>query len=425
MIRIFPNQSFFFNLSSLLVIFFPASLIAGPFVAELFMNISSILITYVIFTEKKYYYFKNKTFYIFIIFCIYLLIRSFFSEKQALSFQVSIFYFRYGLFVITILYLIDHEKKFLKKFFFVLIITFIILIFDGYFQFITGQNIFGFQVNRADRLGGLFFDELILGSFILKLFPLLCISFFYVNNPKFKKPILFLLAMAYFLVLLSGERAAFILINIFLFFSIFGIFKIKNFFLTVTGIFLIVLLLVQNNERLKDRYYDQFIIHLVYDNVANPPSAKRKIIIFPEYSVLFKISQNMFLDNILFGKGLKTFRALCFKKEFRKNIYKVTKKRLFSNYSGCTTHTHNYYLQILSETGLIGFSFVFYFIIVLTKKYYQAIKNKNKINILITSGLIANLWPLTTTGSFFNNWVSMTIFFLVAFYISFYKNENI
>ena len=274
-------------------------------------------------------------------------------------------------------------------------------------------------------MGGLFFDELILGSFILKLFPLLCISFFYVNNPKFKKPILFLLAMAYFLVLLSGERAAFILINIFLFFSIFGIFKIKNFFLTVTGIFLIVLLLVQNNERLKDRYYDQFIIHLVYDNVANPPSAKRKIIIFPEYSVLFKISQNMFLDNILFGKGLKTFRALCFKKEFRKNIYKVTKKRLFSNYSGCTTHTHNYYLQILSETGLIGFSFVFYFIIVLSKKYYQAIKNKNKINILITSGLIANLWPLTTTGSFFNNWVSMTIFFLVAFYIYFYKNENI
>ena len=118
MIRIFPNQSLFFNLSSLLVILFPASLIAGPFVSELFMNISSILITYVIFTEKKYYYFKNTTFYIFIIFCIYLLIRSFFSEKQALSFQVSIFYFRYGLFVITILYLIDHEKKFLKKFFF-------------------------------------------------------------------------------------------------------------------------------------------------------------------------------------------------------------------------------------------------------------------------------------------------------------------
>ena len=95
----------------------------------------------------------------------------------------------------------------------------------------------------------------------------------------------------------------------------------------------------------------------------------------------YKISIKMFKDNPIFGQGPKTFRALCFKKKFRKNINQVSRKTIkpTDQYYGCTTHPHNYYLQILSETGLVGFSFVFYFLIVLLKRLFYSYKQRNKI----------------------------------------------
>ena len=49
----------------------------------------------------------------------------------------------------------------------------------------------------------------------------------------------------------------------------------------------------------------------------------------------------IFQENILIGKGVKTFRAECKK---HKKLY----------YHGCSTHPHNTYMQLLSEIGLIG-----------------------------------------------------------------------
>ncbi len=422
--KIFPNQSLIYHFSSILVVFFPASLIAGPFVSELFMNISSILILYLIIKEKKYYYFQNKVFYFFVFYCFYLLMRSFFSQDPLLSFEVSIFYFRYGLFVITILYLIENEKKFIKIFFLVFFITFLILVFDGYFQFFSGQNIFGFQSERPDRIGGLFFDELKLGSFIVKLFPLLCVAFFYLKQKKIKNLFLMFLILSYFMVLLSGERAAFILINFFVVLSCFGLMKLKRFIIYSLTFILLMTLLIWNTDSLKNRHYDQFLLHLV----NKTPNGET--VFFPEYAMLFKISQNMFLDNVLFGQGPKTYRALCFKKKYRKNLDKVAFRKgkdVFlekHKYTACTTHTHNYYLQIFSETGLVGAFFVLYFYINVLRKYFFSIRNRHRINVLISSGLIVNLWPLTTTGSFFNNWISMTLYILIAFYLYFFKYEN-
>ena len=424
--KIFSIDGLFFYGTCLAVILFPAALIAGPFPAEVLMNFSSIIILYLILKEKKYHYFKNKVSYIFFTFCLYLIIRSFFSVDKLLSFEASLFYFRYGLFVIAILYILDSEKRFLNFFLFALVITFIILIFDGYYQFITGENTLGFKSQREDRLGGLFFDELILGSFIVKLFPLFCISYFYLENKILKYIIIFLLLTAYLLVFFSGERASFILINIFVFISCAAIFKTKYFLFFSTIIFISLLSIVYNNEKIKDRYYHQFLIHLFYKTIEVPPSTYKKIVFFPEHAIYFKISQNMFLDNVFFGQGPKTFRALCFKKKFRNNLNQVSRKTILStdNYVGCTTHTHNYYLQILSETGLVGFSFVFYFFIILLKKLFTSYKYKNKINILICTGLITNLWPLTTTGNFFNNWISMTIYLLIPIFLYYNKNDS-
>jgi O-antigen ligase len=127
----------------------------------------------------------------------------------------------------------------------------------------------------------------------------------------------------------------------------------------------------------------------------------------------------IFNDNKLFGIGIKGFRYECKKdKYFLKNPY------------ACTTHPHNTYVQLLAETGIFGFLFVFIFyiylaIVVLKFFFYKKYKNKeyNYYKILVFS-LIANLFLLLPSGSFFNNWISITYFLTLAFFMSEHKKIN-
>ena len=46
----------------------------------------------------------------------------------------------------------------------------ILVILDSFLQFLSGKNIIGFEI-KDNRVSGIFDDELILGSFLLKVFP--------------------------------------------------------------------------------------------------------------------------------------------------------------------------------------------------------------------------------------------------------------
>ena len=61
------------------------------------------------------------------------------------------------------------------------IITFSALIIDGYFQFFTGFNILGYPKYIA-RVSSFFKDKLILGSYLVRLFPLLLAIFLVRRN---------------------------------------------------------------------------------------------------------------------------------------------------------------------------------------------------------------------------------------------------
>ena len=55
----------------------------------------------------------------------------------------------------------------------------------------------------------------------------------------------------------------------------------------------------------------------------------------------------MFKENKIFGQGPNAYRYLCSDQRFK------------LNYWSCSTHPHNYYFQLLAETGLVGFIFIF------------------------------------------------------------------
>ena len=123
----------------------------------------------------------------------------------------------------------------------------------------------------------------------------------------------------------------------------------------------------------------------------------------------------MFKDHKLIGVGPKMFREFC-----KKPHYNVIPEQDRSQ-DGCSTHPHNFYLEILTETGIVIFLpfivlnlFIFFKLI---KSYFFEKKNRNLILIVFCS-FIVMFFPVQTTGSFFSTWNGF-YYWLVYSFIAF------
>ncbi len=423
-------------IASILLILIPPALISGPFLPDLFLVILSIIFLFIYKSKTNLVLFNSIFFKLFFIFYIYLILISIFSDHFNQSIKPSITYIRFGLFSIAIFFIIKNREDFKKYFFLVLCFSICILLIDGYYQFIFGKNIFGYQVNRPDRLSSLFFDELILGSYLGKILPIFC-TFSLFNKNYFKNyQIIILILLIYILIFLSGERSAFLTTTLYLVMIVPFFINFKKGIILFLSIITIFGILILTDKNIKSRYFDQMIAHVIPNQEQHGSNN-----FLPEHIGLFKSAIKIFKQNFLFGGGVKTFRINC--KNFdgktidntigkTSDINKITFAdvintddcKLYKTSKNCSTHPHNYYLQLLAETGFIGFVFIFFIFLKLLFNYFRQIfyllkneKNINKSYILILSGLVSFIWPVITTGSFFNNWICTILFLQVGVYL--------
>ena len=405
----------FYNFPTFLFSLLPIFLITGPFLSDLAISLISLIFIYYCLKRNEVKFFNNKYFILFLLFWIYLNLNTLINNFNLDSLKISFFLIRYGIFVIAIAVLINYNDKFLKYFFVCIFICFFSLIIDGFYQYFSGENFLGWK--SSTRVSSFFGDEKILGSYLSRLWPIFFgLSLIYIN----KKSIEFFLFILIFilsetLIFLSGDRAAFFYINLS---AIFVILFSKNLLklrlLTLLcSLFLIVIISIfypTAKERVIDRSIDQ--MSLLKKN-------SEKYIFSKQHTHHYISSYKMFKDNKILGVGVKNFRHFC-----NDQKYEVSKL-------SCSTHPHNSYIQILSETGVIGFSFLFIFLIFFLKNIFlhfiYRLKGKiyfNDFEICILSGVLIYLWPFAPTGNVFNNWLNIIISLYLPFILWKKKNLN-
>mgnify|MGYP006078965501 FL=1 len=386
-------------------------LVVGPFIPDLIVSISSLFFLFYIIKNKKFYYFNNKFFFIFIFFWIIFIISSLFSNDIFFSLKSSIFYFRIGVFSCLIWYLIDKDKSILSYFYYFLVFTFLILVIDGYYQYFNGENILGYK-KYGIRVASFFNDELIMGSYLSRLFPLLFALFLVKDKKRLESYLIgFLFILVDVLIFISGERTAFFFLNLSTVFVIILIKKYQIFRLTtfILGLICIILLSL-NSTDLTERMFSEPLKSM---NFFKSSVNEKPIIFTKNHDSHIRTAFEMFKDNPFLGHGPKMFRKKCSDPQYRFNS------------QSCTTHPHNFFVQLLAETGIVGFSYLFgcfFYVLYCAFRQIKSIVLKEEryltdYQVSLLGAILITVWPFTPNGNFFNNWLMIVYCLPVGFFL--------
>ncbi len=400
MINEFNKQNLFTKSILVLISLIPLFLLSGPFIADFLLSLISIFTLILIIVKKDWIFIKNQLIYFLTVFYFFILFRTYFENFYNLNYEIqsNIFYFRFIFFIISVSYWIYNFPIIINFLKYTLPFLLFFVILDGLMQYYIGYDVFGI-IRRGDRIGGIFGEELILGSYVSRWIPmaLALLFFFNFNSNKYFKFVSIFIFLAFILIYLTGERAAFIIfcLSLILFFLYFNKLQFSNvitFFISIAAIFLITLYSQNSYFRMYKTTIDQLGLN-----------ANNKSFFDSSYGKIYSSTYKIFLEQPYLGVGPKNYENFCKeKKELNSNLY-------------CVNHPHNYYLQTLTELGIFGFLlFIIFYIYLLYSliKFYKFRKiSKNIIYLSCLISCIISLSPLIPHGSFYNGWLNTIIFF--------------
>ena len=345
----------------------------------------------------------------------------------------TISYIRYLLLYFILRFLIEENKINFKWFFISSFIFSLFVSLDIFYQFIFAKDIFGFEIVNPRKLSGPFGEELIAGGYLQRfsIFGFFIFPFFF----KIKKTYLSLILVTLFLIytasiILSGNRIPAVLYLMTLFLILLFEKRTRKYFpifLILTSFVFYPLYVTNHNIRsnLGNIKKDGFRIVKIFivDNFSK--TSKVHFDDMPAYYKEFKTFYGTWLMNKYIGGGIRSFRYNCPQRKIvRDYVPPVEIKDIENKIISCNTHPHNYYLEILTDLGLIGLilSFTIFIIIIynsLIKKYFlKSDLSSNELIIPFIFIFIPEIFPLRTSGSFFSTTNSTYIFLLISIIVA-------
>ena len=353
----------------------------------------------------------------------------------------SFFYFRYVLISLSILFLLDRINSSNKVIVFSLLIFCSLIMLDAWLQFFLGRNLLGYEIIK-NRISGVFGDDLILGSFLVRTLPFFVwlIFFFKIDIKQNYYFLLIFMSSCFITVYLSSERTSLVLLilTIILFYLFIKDLRMLLSKSIIICIISIIVIYISNlgkydpTERIIIKTFNQItnykfveenldkISPETYEKVLNRKKSnlynERLLIFSLDHTQHYLLAYKLFTENPYFGLGPKGFRNYCRKVSYNPNV------------GFCSSHPHNIIAQLLSETGIVGISLflIAYFFVVskLVSTKLKEIVYLKKLNYqfyIISIAIIINLFPLLPSGNYFNNWFCILIFYYVGLYLFTYK----
>jgi O-antigen ligase len=414
-----------------LVFFFPLIITLRNTATNIVTILVSIIVLIYIFKKRQTNFFENRLVTYIVIFFSFIFINSIIHFTSFDLLLKSLGNFRY-LFLSAAVFIVFEKISDKKKKFFIYFNIVIISLFalDILYQIFFYKDIFGFTPGactkilpiKCVRFSGVFGDWLVAGAYLSQIGFLVLIFFL---NLELKKNYLnffiksFLCLFLLIITLLTGERNALLIIIISLFFIFFFKKKIINFFLFLLFLLILIFFSAQKIDSIDDRFvkfYDS------WSSTSKQESITNKLMESP-WSYHYRAAIELFLEKPILGHGPKSFRIKC----EDTNIDKKTKEQsqLYHNHRACATHPHNYFLEFLSEQGIVGGVFFVGFIYLVFINIYKECKNIKNKNILIVIGtgslILAIIFPFKPSGSFFTTFNASMLFYIFGFFLYYLK----
>ena len=452
------NYIFSPKLIQLLFLIFPITFVLGNGA----VNISILLISIlgIILYKEEIFRIREKKFILpIIIFFVYLIVLTIISDirnieklyvpdgyyKNIETKHVikSFLFLRYLIFMLVINCMVQKGDFKLKPFLLSCLVISSVIALDVIFQYFNGSNLIGFD--RTTYHSPSFFDrELVSGAFIHKFFLLgiLIIPVIFRKNSKIDQYLYAVfLSIGFISIVFSGNRMPVLLILVFLSLSIFFIKELRRatIFSALISLFFVLSFADENLKKYYNSFSDNIIgfvntvdyqVELTKKNkefkYINPKDfdgdiekikrdlikQNKNIITFGGgHLIHFLTAIDVWDDSPLFGGGYRSFLIKCHSKIYLGN-------------RACNIHPHNYYLEILVNTGIIGFVLLLLTIIFLMINRLRAnsealVSDKNKfIFYSILFALVAEIFPIRSSGSFFSTFNAAYFFMLTGLFLS-------
>ena len=413
------NSKYFINI---LIGIIPISFIAGNLIINLNL-ILIVLISFMIFNKSFFDY----EFYLIDKFLIVLFLFSFLtgainyysSDQENIfvqeNFYKSLLFSRYLLFYFAIRIIVEKRILNFKMFFIVCSSCVIFVSLDLILQLISGSDIFG-NPKTPLKLSGPFGSEQIAGSYLQRFGIFLFFLIPCLVNFKNKNYLILILSgffiLVFFSILIAGNRMPIILFILMFIMLFLYEKKLRKFsLLFIISSSLLFFAILKFSPQIQD--YTQHFMNLTFQILTflkevfvlgNDPNITNTYIKeFYSGYVTWKV-------NSIIGGGINSFYLNC--------------HEVIGN---CASHPHNYYLETLSELGIIGFTIL----IVIFVNLLMTIGFRNHLSLDFDKNLIypfallffAEIFPLKTTGSFFTTGNATFIFFIIAIIVSLSKKH--
>ena len=337
-----------------------------------------------IINTKKYSLQKTKLDLLLVLFTLALILSLFISETNVVSLQEFIIFLSYILIFFLIIDNLNKKADFNSFIHLFFIISSLVSIY-------TIMQYYGFDPYLSDlhSLTSTIGQKNWISNYLAMIFPV-GFSYFLLEKSKRNRIFyFFLLSILYATLMICQSRGIWISISFTLIMAIYIIFKFKLFKIFQENKKWLFLLLITF-----------LVITIIYstDNPLNKSAItvpQRAISTFDEKDpsintrlLMWKTTFEMIKDKPIFGSGIGTFKMnyLDYQAEFLKdNPYYV-------KYSGKAGETHNEYLQIWAELGIIGlglFLLIFCFFYKTIIDFYN--NNKNVKEKIIVFGLVLGI----------------------------------